>query len=46
MCVNQDLLLREGIEIPKVGWTQKDLYEISKKLQKIPMEMESLINLG
>ena len=34
MCVNQDLLLREGIEIPKVGWTLKDLYEISKKITK------------
>ena len=32
MCVNKDLLEKEGISIPESGWTLADFYEICKKV--------------
>lgn len=34
MCVNKDLLEKEGISIPESGWTLEDFYEICKKVTK------------
>lgn len=34
MCVNKDLLEKEGISIPESGWTLADFYEICKKVTK------------
>ena len=34
MCVNKDLLEKEGISIPESGWTLTDFYEICKKVTK------------
>ncbi|WP_125385563.1 ABC transporter substrate-binding protein [Streptococcus gordonii] len=34
MCVNKDLLEKEGINIPESGWTLEDFYEICKKVTK------------
>ncbi|WP_149555836.1 ABC transporter substrate-binding protein [Streptococcus cristatus] len=34
MCVNKDLLEKEGISIPESGWTLSDFYEICKKVTK------------
>ena len=34
MCVNKDLLEKEGISIPESGWTLADFYEIRKKVTK------------
>ena len=34
MCVNTDLLEKEGISIPESGWTLADFYEICKKVTK------------
>ena len=34
MCVNKDLLEKEGISIPESGWTLVDFYEICKKVTK------------
>ena len=34
MCVNKDLLEKEGISIPESGWTLDDFYEICKKVTK------------
>ena len=34
MCVNKDLLDKEGIEVPKEGWSLEEFYTICKKLTK------------
>ena len=34
MCVNKDLLEKEGISIPESGWTLADFYAICKKVTK------------
>ena len=34
MCVNKDLLEKEGISIPESGWTLADFYKICKKVTK------------
>ena len=34
MCINKDLLEKEGISIPESGWTLADFYEICKKVTK------------
>ena len=34
MCVNKDLLDKEGIAVPKEGWTLEEFYTICKKLTK------------
>ena len=34
MCVNKDLLEKEGVSIPESGWTLADFYEICKKVTK------------
>lgn len=34
MCVNQDLLEQEGINIPNENWTIQDFYEICEKVTK------------
>lgn len=34
MCINQDLLEKEGIEIPDASWTIDDFYEICSKVSK------------
>ena len=34
MCVNKDLLDKEGIEVPKEGWSLEEFYEICKELTK------------
>ncbi|MBP2623586.1 ABC transporter substrate-binding protein [Streptococcus oricebi] len=34
MCVNKDLLEREGIAIPESGWTLAEFYEICQKITK------------
>ncbi len=34
MCVNKDLLEKEGISIPESGWTLADFHEICKKVTK------------
>ena len=34
MCVNKDLLEKEGISIHESGWTLEDFYEICKKVTK------------
>ncbi|MBP2620532.1 ABC transporter substrate-binding protein [Streptococcus panodentis] len=34
MCVNKDLLEKEGISIPETGWSLTDFYEICKKVTK------------
>ena len=34
MCVNKDLLEKEGISSPESGWTLADFYEICKKVTK------------
>lgn len=34
MCVNKDLLDKEGIDVPKEGWSLEEFYTICKKLTK------------
>lgn len=34
MCVNKDLLDKEGISIPETGWTLDDLYKLCQQLTK------------
>nr|WP_159591956.1 extracellular solute-binding protein [Streptococcus halichoeri] len=34
MCINKDLLEREGIKIPQSGWTFADFYKICKQVTK------------
>ncbi|WP_205402123.1 ABC transporter substrate-binding protein [Streptococcus lutetiensis] len=34
MCINIDLLKKEGIQIPKSGWTVDDFYKICKQVTK------------
>lgn len=34
MCVNKDLLDKEGISIPEAGWTLQDLYHLCRRLTK------------
>lgn len=34
MCINNDLLEKEGIALPTSGWTVEDFYKICKKLTK------------
>ena len=34
MCVNKDLLDKEGIEVPKEGWSLEEFHTICKKLTK------------
>lgn len=34
MCINKDLLEKEGIVLPENGWTLEDLYAISKQVTK------------
>ena len=34
MCVNKDLLDKEGIEVPKEGWSLEEFYTVCKKLTK------------
>ncbi|WP_447442409.1 ABC transporter substrate-binding protein [Streptococcus cameli] len=34
MCVNKDLLEKEGIELPDANWTLNDFYQIAKEVTK------------
>ncbi|WP_373756545.1 ABC transporter substrate-binding protein, partial [Streptococcus ferus] len=34
MCINKDLLEKEGIEVPTKGWTLADFYNIRKKVTR------------
>ena len=34
MCINKDLLEKEGIEVPTKGWTLADFYNICKKVTR------------
>lgn len=46
MCINHDLLTKEGIAIPSSNWTIDDFYNISNKLQRIQIMMVSSINMA